>query len=221
MSSTGVYSTLCLSFTISIGILPVLFSTPACRRSTPPTPVISRFTDSFDRPQLGSDWNPTSDVWRIENGHVRVAEARNHPVWLRHRLPRNARIEFDAWSNSPHGDIKCEAYGDGRSYATGVEYTATSYVLIFGGWFNRFDVIARQDEHANDRRIRPSRRVVPGQHYHWVIERRGNRLTWEIDGSPVLEYNDNNPLVGPGHEYFGFNNWATELGFDNLVITAL
>jgi hypothetical protein len=29
------------------------------------------------------------------------------------------------------------------------------------------------------------------------------------------------PLQGPGHRYFGFNNWQTPVRFDNLRIRAL
>lgn len=204
--------------------LPLLATTTACTRPTAPsTPMITaRFTDNFDRAELGRDWHPTSQsAWSIRDGHVRVANARNHPLWLRRRLPRNVRVEFDAWSTSPVGDIKCEIFGDGRSYATQDSYRASSYVLIFGGWSNRFNVIARMDEHAPNRRERREPRVVPHQHYHWTIERRGNVLTWAIDGTPMLEFNDPEPLAGPGHEYFAFNNWMVELGFDNLVITPL
>jgi hypothetical protein len=202
--------------------LPLLLSTPACVKPTPQTPAITaRWEDHFDREQLGPDWNATSNAWSIQDGHVRVANARNHPLWLRRRLPRNARIEFDAWSNSPDGDIKVEVYGDGRSYARQDSYTATSYVVIFGGWRNALNVIARMDEHGADRRVRRGPQVEQGRRYHWVIERRGRDLTWSVDGQPMLEFNDLDPLTGPGHEYFAFNNWMVELGFDNLVITPL
>jgi hypothetical protein len=136
-------------------------------------------------------------------------------------LPRDARIEFDAWSNGADGDIKCEVYGDGRSYATDLEYTATSYVLIFGGWHNQLNVIARMEEHAPNRQVRRGPPVNVGQRYHWTIERHGDVLTWAVDGQPMLEFNDPEPLAGPGHEYFAFNNWMVDLGFDNVVITPL
>jgi len=32
---------------------------------------------------------------------------------------------------------------------------------------------------------------------------------------------DPNPLQGRGHDHFGFNNWQSDLWFDNLKITPL
>jgi hypothetical protein len=32
---------------------------------------------------------------------------------------------------------------------------------------------------------------------------------------------DRAPLVGVGHDHFGFNNWAAPITFDNLRIRAL
>ncbi len=180
-----------------------------------------RFEDRFDRATLGEAWNATSSDWRIQDGVLRVSNAHNHPAWLKRRLPRDVRIEFDAWSDSPAGDIKCEVFGDGRSQAQQASYTATSYVFIHGGWNNQLNVIARMDEHGNDRRVRRGPPVERGRHYHWTIVRRGNRVEWSVDGQPMLELDDPSPLFGPGHEFFAFNNWETELSFDNLVITPL
>ncbi|MBW2159703.1 MAG: hypothetical protein JRH14_07015 [Deltaproteobacteria bacterium] len=39
-------------------------------------------------------------------------------------------------SESAEGDIKVEIFGDGASHAKDDTYTATSYVIIFGGWNN-------------------------------------------------------------------------------------
>jgi hypothetical protein len=214
----------CAPAALGLAALPLFFAVPGCVKPTPAAPQItSRFVDNFDRAQLGSDWLATNDAWSIQDGHVHVANARNHPLWLRKRLPRNARVEFDAWSEGDEGDIKCEIYGDGHSHADPAvpSYTATSYVPIFGGWHNQLNVIARMNEHAEDRQVRRGPRVVPGQRYHWVLERRGNVLSWSVDGAPMLEFNDPEPLEGPGHEFFGFNDWAVDLNFDNLVITPL
>ena len=93
------------------------------------------FKDDFERELVGDDYFATSPAFRIDDGRLCVKGARNHPLWLRHRLPTNARIEVEAETKSDDGDIKLEAWGDGHAAATRISYTdATSYLAIFGGW---------------------------------------------------------------------------------------
>src|SRR5450432_3611109 len=127
--------------------------TPEVLHVVAPGPKIEApFADTFERAELGADWNQTGSGWAIKEGRLCVSDAKNHPAWLRRRLPTNARIEFEASSSSPDGDLKAEAWGDGQSAATGNSYTnATSYIVIFGGWKNTLHVLARLDEHAKDR----------------------------------------------------------------------
>lgn len=188
--------------------------------------------DDFERTSLGEDWYADAPVWTLSSGRLCGRGAHNHPVWLKRRLPPNARIEFDATSASPDGDIKVEAWGDGSSGATGVSYRdATSYIFIFGGWKNRFHVLARLDEHAPDRvqlavdptgtdaRTRP---VVPDRQYHFKIERAdGRTLRWLVDDIEIAALSDPEPLAGEGHDHFGFNDWEVPVCFDRLVITPL
>ncbi len=191
-----------------------------CTPSRVPS-VGSGFRDDFNRSELGPDWRATGPGWQIDHGALSGQMVHNHPLWLTRRLPRDARVEFDAWSDSPAGDLKCELYGDGESYAHEATYTATSYVVIFGGWHNALNVIARMYEHAPDRKVRVGPQVVIGQHYHFTVERRGRVLRWILDGAPMLEWDDTDPLAGPGHQYFAYNDWEALVHFDNLVITPL
>jgi hypothetical protein len=190
------------------------------------------FADAFDRPDLGPDWNVTSPVWRIEGGRLCGAGARNHPAWLTRRLPTNARIEFEALSRSPDGDLKVELWGDGKSFAKATSYTnASSYIAIFGGWKNQFHVLARVDEHAKDRpevKIDPSgsdlraRPVQAQTVYHFKVERSdGKTVRWYVDDIEILTYADKEPLKGAGHEHLGFNDWDVPVCFDNLKVTPL
>ena len=190
------------------------------------------FRDFFERPTLGPDYNATSPAWRIVRGQLCATRARNHPVWLRHRLPTQARIEFDATSSSADGDIKVEAWGDGTSAASGASYgDATSYLFIYGGWKNRLHVLARLNEHGNDRRainVDPTGRqlnarpVRPRQVYHFKIERSDSKtIRWLVDDLEILRYADASPLAGEGHDHFAFNDWETPVCFDNLTITPL
>ncbi len=138
------------------------------------------------------------------------------------------RIEFDARSDSPEGDIKCELFGDGYSHASG-------YILILAGWENSLTTLARLSEHAPAVRSfaegpapsglmrveRRDLRVEPGRSYHWLIQRRGGTIRWQVDGKTVFEETDPQPLVGAGHDRFGFSGWETSVHFDNLRVEPL
>ncbi|WP_394845845.1 hypothetical protein LZC95_00080 [Pendulispora brunnea] len=182
---------------------------------------------------LGPNWRQANtDVWHIENGKLCGQGARNHGVWMTRAIPVNARIEFDALSDSPDGDLKAEVWGDGQSSATAISYTnATSYLTIFGGWKNKFHALARINEHGNDRkevkvdktsddpREKP---VFAGQIYHFKIERTdGKTVRWFVDNLEMASFPDESPLAGPGHEYFGFNDWEAKVCFDNVKVTPL
>ena len=180
------------------------------------------FEDHFDRAAIGADWLDTSSGrFTIVDGRLRVQGARNKPLWLKRKLPRDARVEFTARSESPAVDIKVELFGDGRSFARKASYTATSYVVILGGWNNSRSIIARMDEHGDDRKVRTSPEGKQGREYKFSITRKGNLLSWLLDGEPFLEMDDPEPLSGAGHEHFAFNNWASEVFFDDFVVYEL
>src|SRR5678816_1517462 len=102
-------------------------------------------SDDFERAELGPQWKVTGPGYSLVNGELVVSNAFNHPLWLARPIPRDAVIELDVWSNDDSGDIKLEAWGDGRSYATQASYVASSYVFIFGGWKNTISAIARMN----------------------------------------------------------------------------
>jgi hypothetical protein len=222
---------------------------PATRHSEPtPTPstrpseapgedagegvINEALNEDFNRTTLGPDWNPTSGVLHLEDGRLCGKGARNHPVWFKRRLPKNARIEFDATSGSPEGDIKAEAWGDGKSAPAGTTYNdATSYIVVLGGWKNRLNVLARLNEHAANRlelrlvpgsedpRLQP---IVEGRSYHVEIERSdGHTVRVTVDDQVFHELDDPAPLVGHEHEHFAFNDWDVPVCFDDLLVTPL
>ena len=195
-------------------------------------PITAPFEDTFDRAELGPDWYALSPAWKITAGRLCVRGARNKGLWLARKLPVNARIELDAFAEAADGDLKVEAWGDGMSGATGTSYSnATSYLLILGGWKNSKHVLARLDEHGEDRleidvepgaddeRARP---VEVGQPYRFKIEREdGKTLSFSVNGVEYFELLDPDPLAGPGHEHLGFNDWDAPVCFDNLKVTPL
>jgi len=197
---------------------------PGCTCSEQKGPALPEITapfrESFDRAELGPDWLATDPAaYRIEHGELVARRAHNRPLWLRRPIPPNAVIELDCWSNDEAGDVKVEAWGDGKSFASEASYTSTSYNFIFGGWQNQLSTLARLDEHGADRKTRTEPRVEKGRRYHFTIERTGAHLAWRIDGQPFLAFDDPQPLAGEAHRYFALNDWEAELHFDNLVIT--
>ena len=179
------------------------------------------FSDDFERTQLGKDYKSTGGNWRVERGQLHVHGAKNRPLWLLRVLPHDARVEFDARSDSAEGDIKVEVFGDGASYAEQDSYVATSYVVIFGGWSNSANVLARMDEHGEDRAVGTPTKVVPGKTYRFRIERIDGTLTVWVDDEVLVKMDDSEPLTGRGHDHFGFNNWKSSVWFDNLKVTPL
>jgi hypothetical protein len=179
------------------------------------------FEDHFERTDVGAEWLDTGGGYAIVNGELRAQGARNRPLWLKRKLPRDARVELKARSMSPAVDIKVEVFGDGASRAVRASYTATSYVFILGGWNNSRSIIARMDEHGEDRQVRTDPRGEQGRSYAFSISRRGGRVDWLLDGRPFLSFDDPAPLEGAGHDSFAINNWESEVFFDDLVVYAL
>lgn len=174
------------------------------------------FSDDFQRQEIGSDWRRGqgeggAGKWQIEQGWLTASNIKNDPLWLDRPLPEKVRVEFDAKAASSEGDLKAEIFGDGTHHATG-------YILIFGGWDNQLDVVARLDEHGEDRKQQKSRSVQKGKTYRWAIERTDGTLRWYIDGELFMTYDDPKPLTGEGHRHFAFNDWTAPVRFDNVKV---
>jgi hypothetical protein len=205
------------------------------RANDGPRPVAAQpaaFEDTFERAELGPEWNALSPKWTLKNGRLCARGVRNRGIWLKRPIPTNARIEFDAWAESAEGDLKAELWGDGQTGATGTSYTnATSYLAILGGWKNSKHVLARIDEHGADRMeldVEPgsdderARPVEVGQAYHFKIERAdGRTVEWSVNGAVFFRFVDAEPLAGAGHDHVGFNEWDAPVCFDNVRVTPL
>lgn len=174
------------------------------------------FQDSFDRDEIGDRY------WQffhaaapeIRDGRLWTGPLKNNALWLDIALPPDVAISFDAQSGGSVGDIKFECFGNGRDHESG-------YVFVFGGWNNTISIIARRDEHGQDRKERRDHKVDPAHTYRMRLVRKGGHIEWFVDGELFLEWNDPDPLVGTGHDRFAFSAWETPAFFDNLTIEAL
>lgn len=156
-------------------------------------------------------------AWRIDHGRLIGEKAHNATLWLKEMIPADQFvITFTARALTKEGDVKCELSGDGKLHQSG-------YILINGGWSNSLRVIARQDEHGEDRRedrrCDRKRKCAPkDQDMRWLIERRGDLIQWYLDGRLILRHVDPNPLSGRS---FGFGNWSASVEFDDLKVYQL
>ena len=91
-------------------------------------------------------------------------------------------------------------------------------IIINGGWHNKLRVIARRDEHGEDRKEDRSCRphcAPKGQEQRWIIERDGGLITWYINGRLALQWVESAPLTG---RRFAFNHWSAKVSYDDLVV---
>jgi len=177
----------------------------------------------FDDGRIGDEWKQSepdlgwkAGTWKVVDGQLEARDIHNAALWLQTVMPERVRVEFDATALSDEGDVKAEIFGDGRTHQSG-------YIVIFGGWNNSINAIARRDEHAEDRKEdrRCSARkgrvfcVEPDVPYRWTLERTDGELRWYLDGVLFLTYGDAHPVQG---RHFAFNNWEAPVRFDNLKI---
>ncbi len=173
------------------------------------------FADDFERAELGGDWRfDQPGEWTVEAGALRsnrveVYEERNKGVWLKRPLPTRVRVEFRGEVRSGSGDIKCEIFATEPKHEAG-------YSVIFGGWNNTINAIARLGEHEPARRVqRPHVPVRSQQRYLWTLVRTDGVVRWYVDGRFMLAYDDAAPVQGG---YFGFNNWLSDVRFDEVRV---
>ncbi|MBM4342846.1 MAG: hypothetical protein FJ100_05665 [Deltaproteobacteria bacterium] len=176
------------------------------------------FEDHFDRADLGPDWlGKHAGEWILEGGEVKAnrvqaEEVRNQGLWLQKPLPDKVRVTFRARSLSRVGDTKCEIFATEPRHEAG-------YSVIFGGWNNTINTITRLGEHEPRRVVQSDhQRVESGRTYAWTLVRTDHVVRWYIDGKFMIAYPDDRPVRG---SFFGFNNWATDVRYDDLQVFAL
>jgi hypothetical protein len=167
-----------------------------------------------------SHWNVRSKNWRVVDGRLYTGDRPNDNkgLWLSEvSLPKNVRIEFDATAVKGkratfEGDIKCEFGGEKAEHASG-------YIIIFGGWKNTVNTIAKQDEHGEGRLVVDGKtKVKEDQTYRFSVVRLEGEVKWFLGDKLLLRVKDSSPLYGG---VFGFNNWNSRVYFDNVRVYAL
>ena len=221
----------------------------ALLRSEPEASVALPFSDDFSQPStVEQNYFSTGGYWRVVGGQLLSPGVKNNPLWLKASLPANVAVEFDVRTEGDAGDLKVELFGDGTDHASGYVFihggwnNSVSIIARLdehGTPLTRLEAEARRVALAKalpdadlvktgvfrkDTRMRVEANPFPvtrGRTYHWRIERKDGQLRWFIDGQPFMDFQDPMPLVGKGHDRFGFSSWDSDLYFDNLKVTPL
>ena len=176
------------------------------------------FEDSFERAEIGENYEIQGGDWRIENGKLKSGTAKNRNLVLRSvDLPQNGIVELTMKSHSDAVDVKFNLWGDGKIHDHGDGYT-----FILGGWNNRISVISKLDEHEKKRSEKRNANLEKEVLYKIKVERISNKIEWFVNGELFLEYSDETPLkVSDGFSKLSFANWKSDVEFDDLKIYAL
>lgn len=176
------------------------------------------FEEHFEREELGADWSaPQPGEWHIVDGWLKAdkvanEDLRNQGAWLVKPLPKKTRVVFKSRSMTSVGDTKCEIFNTEPRHEQG-------YSIIFGGWNNTTNAIARHGEHEPNRRNQSApAKVEQGRTYTWIVVRTDNVVRWYVDGKFMVAYDDAVPIDG---HFFGFNNWASDVRFDDVEVYEL
>ena len=174
------------------------------------------FKDTFERSEIGENYEIQGGDWRIENGKLRCGTAKNRNLVLKSvDLPQNGIVELTMKSHSDAVDVKFNLWGDGKIHDHGDGYT-----FILGGWNNRISVISKLHEHEK-KRSEKKEKLEKETLYKIKVERLSNKIKWFVNGELFLEYNDEMPLkVEKGYSKLSFANWKSDVEFDDLKIYA-
>ena len=147
------------------------------------------FQDTFDRQELGENWEELSGEWMIEDGRL---VGKGEILCLK-GLPGNQRLEFDCQAKEDACDLTGILVADESGFASGYffgfgsEYNAYSKLLVAGVEVQQHDAL-----------------IVPGKTHHVVCQSDDGKLTHIVDGKTVLQFEDPQPIQGPDQQRIGF-----------------
>ncbi|MGQ9731981.1 MAG: hypothetical protein ACUVX8_12010, partial [Candidatus Zipacnadales bacterium] len=140
----------------------------------------------------------------------------NPVLWTKHAYRGDVVCEFfgalrmdESWVGGPYAylhpsDINLTLCGDGQTLRQG-------YSFILAGWNNTRTAILRNGEIVAERSdvLFTNPTTTSAFHHHWFrvrAEKLGDTVRYWVDGQPVLEYRDPEPLAGGRIALWTFHN---------------
>ena len=162
--------------------------------------------DDFDRSEIGDAWE-LQDTASIVEGRLRLPGV--HQAIIRQGFKPDVRLEFEA--ESLPGIPPCDM---SATIACG-DYLRRGYLLGFGARSNRaYHVMGPGIHWANED---PEFVIEPGKRYHLVAQKEGDRLTYIVNGTTIIDQTVDDPIGGPNFDRVGVLTW-TGMTVDNVRV---
>ncbi|HRU04242.1 MAG TPA: hypothetical protein P5137_00545 [Candidatus Brocadiia bacterium] len=166
------------------------------------------FEDRFDRQDLG-DWDVVSGDWLVEKGRlVCRGEGGTGIIYLNKRFPWPQRVECVVQSGAPTPcDLSPILQSDASDINPWYQTVIPGYMFQFGANRNKTNQLRRNMQRLWENKLRTSRKdilIVPGKAHELIAEFDGKAARLTVDGQVVLELEEKEPLMGPGHDMVGF-----------------
>lgn len=183
---------------------------------------------------------------RIHDGHLEVDATRNPgkgaTVWLDRELPERVDISFDVHvleaidlANNMNLFVHFRDPDHSRLLDSRGERSDGTYPNYHSGRLegNIITHVANGTPDSARMRVRQVPPLDPvldqyrgyharsGHTYHVLVTHRGDRITYQVDGSTYLDAALPQRAFTTGGGYMGFRTWNTRLWWDNLRVTDL
>ena len=155
-----------------------------------------RFSDDFERSDVGPGWKAARGEWSIVDGMLCVEDSAHIvSTW---RFTGDVRLEYEAVSDA---ERSCDLSGV-ISAKFGEE--SSGYYFGLGGQHNRDSFLIVRGEVVK----RAPVRIVKGKRHRVVCQREGKQITFAVDGKVILSHVHDRPVALPGLDRVGLSVYA-------------
>ena len=192
-------------------------------------------------------WHEGSKAVRIENGHLRAdanldsngEDYDASTIWLNKTFSGDLRVEFDAHVLASDGDknninffflfsdpsgaplIESKEKRTDGKYGKYHELNGYVFTFLANGEPEKARFRFRDDPGFHLLQENFAYECKQNKTYHVVVTKKGNRITYAVDGTVYLDKIDDE--INPEHTsgIIGFRTWHTDLWWDSIKITQL
>ncbi|MFC1454435.1 hypothetical protein ACFLQL_04550 [Verrucomicrobiota bacterium] len=125
------------------------------------------------------------------------------------RFPGLHKVTFDAVVKPSPGVSDISPF-----IQAGVGGFATGYLLQFGGNYNQVSALKRMGMMLREAQFA----IKPGKTHAIIAEYDGLKVRLNVDGKMIVEYLEQLPLLGAGHEQVGFYVYEGIVEISNLIV---